>query len=289
MPTSPFSAPYVQKFKPTAGIPGTAHAFNGEAYGEGAEPAQQATQIDAIGHFAHLPQPWDGKPPYPAGNAVYYGGMTQSEVKPNDGSPLMKLGVDKIPPIITTAILLDAKTMRGKSMEAGEYVTAKDIEAMLGAQGLARRGILPGDVVYIRTGWGDRWKDPDTDKVYYAAGPGISYDAAQYLAGRRIVAVGLDVPFIDPAAEGFIMGKAGPAPGTPPNLPFAVHHYMLTQAGVHHLENTNLAEMANAKVWTSCTMILPLRTFGSAGSAIRPVAIGAPEPTAPAAAAGKQR
>ena len=31
------------------------------------------------------------------------------------------------------------------------------------------------------------------------------------------------------------------------------------------------------KVWTSCTMILPLRTKGSAGSPVRPIAIGAPE------------
>jgi kynurenine formamidase len=277
MPTSPFSAPYVQKFKPSSGIPGTAHAFNGEAYEAGAEPAQQATQIDAIGHFAFLGAPWDGKPPFPATGATYYGGYTQRDVKPTDDSPLLKLGVEKIPPIITSALVLDAKALKGGAMKAGETITAKDIEAMLRAQGLAQRGILGGDVVYIRTGWGERWRDPDTEKAYYMAGPGITYDAAQYLTSKRIVAVGLDVPFIDAAADGFIQGKAGPAPGGPAGLPFAVHHHMLTQAGIHHLENTNLTEIADAKVWTSCTMILPLRTQGSAGSAIRPVAIGAPE------------
>jgi kynurenine formamidase len=69
---------------------------------------------------------------------------------------------------------------------------------------------------------------------------------------------------------------AGPAAGTPAGLPFAVHHHMLTQMGIHHLENVRTAEAAADRVWTSCTMILPLRTAGASGSAIRPVAIGVP-------------
>jgi kynurenine formamidase len=34
--------------------------------------------------------------------------------------------------------------------------------------------------------------------------------------------------------------------------------------------------MARDKVWLSCTIILPLRTQGAAGSPVRPVAVGAP-------------
>ena len=86
-------------------------------------------------------------------------------------------------------------------MKAGEVVTAKHIEAMLKAQGLAKRGILPGDVVYVYTGWGDYWRDPDTEKFYYAKAPGLSYDAAKYLGERRVVAIGLDTPFVDPVPE----------------------------------------------------------------------------------------
>jgi kynurenine formamidase len=278
MPMSPFSGPYVQKFKPTSGIPGTAHAFNGEQLEAGAEPAAQATQFDALGHFAAFKQPWDGKAEFPAAEAVYYGGFAQKDMKPTPDSPLLKLGVEQVPPIVTSAVLLDAKALVGKgnAMRAGELVTAKDIETMLKAQGLAKRGILPGDVVYVRTGWGDNWKDPDTDKTYYTMAPGLAYDAARYLGERRVVAIGLDTPFVDPVAEGMLQNKAGPAPGTPPNQPFAVHHHMLTQMGIHHIENANLTALANDKVWTSCTMILPLRERGAAGSAIRPVAVGLP-------------
>jgi kynurenine formamidase len=101
-------------------------------------------------------------------------------------------------------------------------------------------------------------------------------DAARYLGERRAVAIGLDAPFIDPVREGMLQGKAGPAPGTPAGLPFAVHHHLRTQVGIHHVENAKLDEMARDKVWTSCTLILPLREKGAAGSAIRPVAIGVP-------------
>ena len=193
-------------------------------------------------------------------------------------SPLLKLGMEKARPILTSAVLLDAKTLigGGQPMKAGELVTAKHIEAMLKAQGLAGRGILPGDVVYVRTGWGDHWKDPDTEKFYYTKAPGLSCDAAKYPGERRIVAIGLDTPFVDPVPEGKLEGKAGPAPGVPDGLPFSLHHHMLTQMGIHHIENANQDELALDREWTSCTMVLPLREKGSAGSAIRPVAVGSP-------------
>jgi len=278
MPLSPFSGPYVQQPKPTAGLPGTAHGFNSETFNEGAEPATQATQMDALGHFAYMAQPWDGKPPFPAARLRYYGGFTQDEVKPADDSPLLRLGMEKAPPIVTSAVLLDARTHvgGGAPMKAGALVTRKDIESMLKAQGLGKRGIQYGDVVYVRTGWGDHWRDPDTEKTYYAQAPGLSYDAAMYLGERRVVVIALDTPFVDPVPEGMLQGKAGPAAGTPEGLPFAVHHHMLTQMGIHHIENAKLDELANDKVWTSCTMILPLRDKGAAGSPVRPVAIGVP-------------
>jgi kynurenine formamidase len=235
MPLSPFSGPYAVKPNPTAGIPGTAHAYNTETLNQGADPGQQGTQFDALGHFGFRAQPWDGKSPFDQETITYYGGFTQKEVKPTPDSPLLKLGIEKAPAIITSAVLL-----------------------------------------YIYTGWSDYWQDPDTDKVYYSKAPGLSYDAAKYLTEKRIVAIGLDTPFIDPVPEGMLAGKAGPAEGTPPNLPFAIHHQMITQAGIHHIENAKLDELARDRVWTSCTMVLPPREKGAAGGVIRPVAIGVP-------------
>src|SRR5215510_11845418 len=137
MPQSPFGVPLRDKYRPTVGIPGTVHAFNGEETVSG-EPGAQGTQMDAIGHFAVLPEPWDGKSPFPADKAKYYGGFTQQQVKPSPDVPLQKLGVEKVPPIVTTAVLLDAKAYlgKGKAMQPGQLVKTADIEAMLKAQGL---------------------------------------------------------------------------------------------------------------------------------------------------------
>ncbi len=43
--------------------------------------------------------------------------------------------------------------------------------------------------------------------------------------------------------------------------------------GIHPIENANFGEMARDKVWTSCTIILPLL---EKGAAVRPLAIGVP-------------
>jgi kynurenine formamidase len=234
--------------------------------------------MDALGHFAELPKAWDGKGELPSAGARYYAGYTQEQVKPQPDSPLQKLGIDKAPPVVTTAVLLDAKAYlgKGKPMEAGALVTAKDITAMLNVQGLGKRGLQPGDVLYVYTGWGDHWKDPDTEKFYYTKGPGLSYDAAKLLEEKKIVLVALDNPFTDPVPDGMLQGKAPPPPGTPDGLPFAIHHHNLTVAGIHNIQNANLGALARDKVWVSCTMILPLRTQGGSGSPVRPVAIGAP-------------
>ena len=51
----------------------------------------------------------------PADQALYYGGYTQKDVKPTPDSPLLKLGMDKVPPIITSAVLLDAKAWSARA------------------------------------------------------------------------------------------------------------------------------------------------------------------------------
>jgi kynurenine formamidase len=225
-----------------------------------------------------LPEAWDGKGEFPADKARYYGGHTQADVKPSPDTPLQKLSIEKVPPIITSAVLLDAKSYlgRGSAMQPGQVVTAADIDGMLKAQALDKRGLMPGDVLYIYTGWGDNWKDPDVEKFYYTKGPGLAYDAARYIAEKQVVLLALDNPFTDPVAEGFLQGKAAPPAGAPEGLPFAIHHINLAESGIYQIQNANLGALAQDKVWVSCTIILPLRAQGNSGSPVRPVAIGAP-------------
>jgi kynurenine formamidase len=282
MPMSPFSRPLTFTSRPTRGMRGTIHASNMDQIT--GEPGGQGTHVDALGHFGFVPQTWDGEVEFPTDAVCYYGDFTQSEVKPTPESPLLRLGVDKIPPIITTAVLLDARAHlgNGNTLEAGKEVTAKDLVAMMDRQGLRARGILPGDVVYIYTGWSDHWDDPPSRNVYYTMGPGLSYDAAEYLAEKLVVLVALDNPFTDPVSPGQLKGQARPPSSMPEGKPFGIHHFNLTQAGIYQIQNARLAALARDRVWLSCTMILPLRVFGGGGSLVRAVAIGAPGASAPA-------
>jgi kynurenine formamidase len=277
MPMSPFAPPLRYQPRPTGGQPGARHAVNGEDYAAG-DPGNQGTQFDAFGHFGYLPEPWNGQPPFPTDAVRYYGGLPQAEVKPAPDSPLLKLGMEKVPPLVTSAVLLDARAYVGKGqpLRAGQSITVQDLEGMLQAQGLGWRGLLPGDVLYLYTGREDLWRYGEGAQAYYAGSPGLAYDAAQYLASKAITAVGIDAPFPDAVPEGMLEGKAPPAADHPAGLPFALHHQLLAQAGIHLLENVHLAELAADKVWTSCTMILPLRIQGVVGSQVRPVSIGAP-------------
>ncbi len=275
MPSSPFGKPLKFQARATRGIKNSRHVSNMEEILSG-EPGAQGTHMDALGHFGSLDTAWNGVDAFPADEVNYYGGHHQSDVKPDAEGMLAKLGIDRAAPIVTTAVLLDAQRFigNGKPLEAGYAVTVKDIELMLAKEGLSQRGILPGDVLYIHTGWGARWTDPDIAKVYYTQGPGLGYDAARLAEEKGVVLVALDNPFTDAVRPGLMRGEAPAAAGYPADLPFAVHHHLLTQAGIHQIQNAKLDELARDAVWTSCTIILPLRIKGGAGSPVRPIAIG---------------
>ena len=269
MPQNPFGdAPVDMDYLPTRGIPFTRHAGNGEVFSGGI--GSQGTQFDALGHFGVLDAPWTGTEPFPAEQVTYYNGLTQAQVKPSADGPLLKLGVDKSVPVMTSAVMLDAVAYRGRRLHAGELVTAEDIEGMLRAQGLQQRGILAGDAVFVHTGWGRLWRDPAADPSfteYYSQGPGLALDAQEYLAARTVVLVALDNPFTDPV-------PTPPPPATLPDLPFSVHHNNLTRHGIHQIQNLVLDEMARDRVSLSCALVLPLRILGGAGSTVRPIAVG---------------
>jgi kynurenine formamidase len=275
IPLSPWAEPMKYEYSPTAGVPNSIIVHHTGTKVTGVSGAQ-GTQMDAFGHFGYLEEVWDGEGAFPAEKAKFYGGYSQAEVKPAPELPLQKLGIDKAPPIITSAVLLDAKTHLGggEPMTAGQQIHSKHIEEMLAVQGLTWRGLLPGDVLYIYTGWGDYWEED----FYYQGGPGLSLEAAQYLEQKKIVLVALDNPFTDPVNLGQFAGKASPPPGTPPEVAGApAHYYNLTQAGIHQIQNISLAQMAEDKVWTSCTVILPVKVVGAAGAPVSPVAVGEPD------------
>lgn len=264
MPMSPFAAaPYVMTPATPTVVPGFAHAANGENWA--GDIGSQGTQFDGLGHFGYLPGPFIPSQGLDLSTIRYFGGLTQADVKPTPTSPLLALGMETVSPIVTTALILDLKEYLGDSMEPGEVVTKAMIQATL------PRTILPGDAVFIRTGYGERWYN---DPTYYAEGPGLAKDAVDYLGGKNISVVGLDNPFTDVfrACQLAFPTPCGSPNGADPSLPFYSHHAMLTQYGVHQIQNMNLTQIADDDVEVACTMVVPLRLKGAGSSPVRPVA-----------------
>jgi kynurenine formamidase len=277
MPSSPFAQELKVTASHTAGIPWTRHVGNKEMLT--GDLTQQGTHLDALGHFGVVPELWTGQEPMPLAGATYHGGLTQAEVKPGPDKRLVRLGVENVPPIFTTAILLDAERQfgAGAPLPAGFSIDAGHIETMLHSQGITERGILPGDVVYINTGWGKYWSDPVVESFnYYREGPGLGFSGAEYIAKKDVVLIGLDNPFTDPVNNGQLSGSASPPAGMPEGLPFGTHHFNLVEAGVLQMQNMRLLGLARDRVWISCTIVLPLRLAGCSGSPVRPISIGRP-------------
>jgi hypothetical protein len=105
-------------------VPFSAQAFNSEAFDAGAEPQQQGTQ-DRLrsATFASIKAPWDPKNPFAADDASYYGGFKQQDVKPTPDSPLLKLGIEKIPPLVTTGLCCSMRS--AMSARARRWPTAR--------------------------------------------------------------------------------------------------------------------------------------------------------------------
>jgi kynurenine formamidase len=198
------------------------------------------TQIDGLGHLGI--------------DSLYYNGNKAQDFAQTTG--LTKLGIEKIPPIVTRGILIDMAGYKGvEQMGEGEIISADDIQAAMQAQNVEAR---EGDVIVLHTGWLDMLTE---DPARYGAGePGIDAGAAEYLATLNPVAVGADtwgveaVPF---AADRVWEG----------------HQVLLAKNGIYILETLDTRELIADGV-NEFLFVLgqPLYT-GAVQAIINPVAI----------------
>jgi kynurenine formamidase len=110
------------------------------------------------------------------------------------------------------------------------------------------------DVVLIDFGWGHRWAAGPNGFSYLDRWPGLSREAAEYLAGKKVKLVGTDCISLDPGDGGESLAA----------------HYTLLPEGILILENVcNLAQINVVSFF----MALPLRVGGGTGSPVRAVAV----------------
>jgi kynurenine formamidase len=126
--------------------------------------------------------------------------------------------------------------------------------------------IPEGTVILIRTGWGSRWPDRarylGTTKTGSAAVPelhfpGIHPDAARWLVGRKVRAVGIDTPSID-------YGQSAT---------FDTHQ-ILFAADIPAFEN--VAHLSAVPATGAFVIALPMKIRGGSGGPLRIVAVTPP-------------
>ncbi|OUR75239.1 polyketide cyclase [Alphaproteobacteria bacterium 46_93_T64] len=199
-------------------------------------------QIDGLGHLGE--------------EGMYYNCNDEKDFAALTG--LTKLGVHQIPPLIGRGVLLDmAKFFGVKTMAAGQAFTAADVKAASKAQDVE---IRKGDVVLFHTGWTDG-KLKAEPKVWVSGEPGASNDAAEYLAGLNVMAVGSDT-----------WGVEAVPPMKGDKL-FYGHVTLLKENGIYILETMNTGRLAAEGVNEFMFVLGQARIRGTVQMIINPVAM----------------
>ncbi|MBR0875277.1 cyclase family protein [Bradyrhizobium tropiciagri] len=198
------------------------------------------SQLDGLGHLGI--------------EHVYYNGNKLADFADPNG--LKKLGIEKVPPMVTRGLLLDmAAYFNTDVVKEGTAFNTKEIEEAAKKQGVE---IRQGDVVIFHTGWLSLiGKD---DKRYSAGEPGLGVDGAKYLTGKGVVAVGADTWALEVL------------PFESPNV-FEVHQILLAMNGTYILENMDTAELAKDKGYEFLFVLGQPRWRGGVQSMINPIAI----------------
>ncbi|HXJ77244.1 MAG TPA: cyclase family protein, partial [Candidatus Methylomirabilis sp.] len=149
---------------------------------------------------------------------------------------MTKLGLEHLKSFATRGVVIDMVKVyqaAGKfqsngackkpCVDKGTVITAADLQAGLKMYNVTLR---EGDIVIVHTGWGDLFEQfPAQNTLYNSGEPGLSKDAAQWLASQKIVAVGSDTWAVEVI------------PSEDPKEAFPVHNILITDNGIHIMEN----------------------------------------------------
>lgn len=203
------------------------------------------THIDALSHVSQ-----DGK---------LFGGLDADEAL--QGGRYVELGAHTIEPMVRRGVLLDVAATKGVGrLDPGYEITVEDIEATVDRQ---RSPIGPGDVVLIRSGWGQHFDNGDDDlfKGQSSGVPGVGEAGASWLAGHQVHATGADT----------IAYECLP-PGAGHSL-LPAHRVLLVENGIYIIEAMDLEELARDAVHEFLFILSSLPLFGATGSPVRPLAV----------------
>lgn len=201
------------------------------------------THIDALSHVSH--------------EGLLHGGIDATEA--GAGGKYVELGVHTIEPMIRRGVLLDVPGARATDrLEGGYEITVEDLDLTLSRQDV---DVGTGDVVLVRSGWGQLFEEGAPYIGADSGVPGVSEAGARWLADRGVHAVGADTIAFERLAPH----------GGHSLLP--AHRVLLVEHGIYIIEALDLEELARHEIHEFTFVMVPLNIFGATGSPVRPLAL----------------
>lgn len=201
------------------------------------------THIDALAHVS-----LDGK---------LHGGA--DAVEAGRGGKYVDHGVHTITPMVCRGVLLDVARAKGVDhLEGGYEITVDDLEE---SQRRAGAEVAAGDVVIVRSGWGQKFDEGAAYVGRETGVPGVGEAGARWLAERSVRAVGADTIAFERLAP----------QGGHSLLP--AHNVLLVEHGIYIVEAMDLEELSTAGHGAFTFVLVPLNIFGATGSPVRPLAV----------------
>ncbi len=202
-------------------------------------PLHIGTHVDALCHAWYVDK--------------LYNGYLGDTIRSTTGAA--RLGVEKMPPVVTRGVLLDLVKLKGRVLPPGEVVSADCLQAAAAQAGVQ---IERGDAVLLRTGWLESQKG--VKQPSFDTEPGIDVEAAQWLLEREVAIVG---------ADNFAIEVLPFAPGKV----FPVHQLLIRDHGVPLLEGLMLDPLIASGRHEFLFMAAALPIVGATGSPLAPVAV----------------
>src|SRR6516162_3163738 len=149
---------------------------------------------------------------------------------------MKRLGLENLKSFATRGVILDMVKVfqaagklksnpacRTPCLDGGTLITVADLQAALKLYNMTLR---EADAVFLHTGWVDlflQW--PAQNATYNKNEPGIGKAAADWLAAQKVILVGSDSWAVEVI------------PGEEESIAFPVHQTLLTDNGIHIIEN----------------------------------------------------
>ena len=178
------------------------------------------THLDGIGHIGR-------------GDCYYNQTAMGKFINQNN---MTKLGLEHLKSFATRGVIIDLVRVyqaanklkpnaacRKPCLDKGTVITPDDLQAGLKMYNVTLR---EGDAVFLNTGWGDIFAQyPAQNALYNSGEPGIGEAAAKWLIDQKVILVGSDTWAVEVI------------PGESPTKAFSVHQMLLTDNGIHIIEN----------------------------------------------------